>query len=131
MAILVGLAYVLRDVPPQPSAPHALYQGIHRSLWALAVAWIILACEEGYGGFVDNLLSLNLWVPLSNISFACYLIHPVLIILYNGKQETPIHYTDMNFFYLFLGHMILTVVIGYVLTVLVEKPYLFLKGSKA
>ncbi|XP_055720192.1 O-acyltransferase like protein [Salvelinus fontinalis] len=131
MAILVGLAYVLRDVPPQPSAPHALYQGIHRSLWALAVAWIILACEEGYGGFVDNLLSLNLWVPLSNISFACYLIHPVLIILYNGKQETPIHYTDMNFFYLFLGHMILTVVIGYVLTVLVEKPYLFLKGNKA
>lgn len=50
MVALVGLAYSLREVPPGPSLPHAVYQGLHRTLWALAVAWIILACEEGYGG---------------------------------------------------------------------------------
>uniref|UniRef100_A0A8C2AAP8 O-acyltransferase like n=1 Tax=Cyprinus carpio TaxID=7962 RepID=A0A8C2AAP8_CYPCA len=126
MALLVGLAYVLREVPPYPSLTHAVYQGTHRSLWALALVWIILACEEGYGGFVDKILSLGLWTPLSNISFACYLIHPIIIILYNGKQETALHYTDFNFFYLFLGHLLLTVSVGYVLTVLIEKPYLFL-----
>ncbi|XP_067280168.1 O-acyltransferase like protein [Pseudorasbora parva] len=126
MALLVGLAYVLRDVPPYTSLPHAVYQGMHRSLWALALVWIILACEEGHGGFVDKILSLGLWAPLSNISFACYLIHPIIIILYNGKQETTMHYTDFNFFYLFLGHLLLTIPIGYVLTVLIEKPYLFL-----
>ncbi|KAG1943642.1 O-acyltransferase like protein [Pimephales promelas] len=126
MAVLVGLAYVLRDVPPYPSLPHAVYQGMHRSLWALALVWIILACEEGHGGFVDKILSLGLWAPLSNISFACYLIHPIIIILYNGKQETSMHYTDFNFFYLFLGHLVLTVSIGYLLTVLIEKPYFFL-----
>ncbi|KAM4634077.1 O-acyltransferase like protein [Polymixia lowei] len=131
MAVLVGLAYALREVPPHPSVPHALYQGLHRPLWALGVAWIILACEEGYGGIIKSLLSLGLWVPLSNISFACYLIHPILIILYNGKQETPIHYTNINFMYLFMGHLVLTLVVGYVLTVLVEKPYLFLKGKSA
>uniref|UniRef100_A0A8C2IIH1 O-acyltransferase like n=1 Tax=Cyprinus carpio TaxID=7962 RepID=A0A8C2IIH1_CYPCA len=126
MALLVGLAYVLREVPPYPSLTHAVYQGTHRTLWALALVWIILACEEGYGGFVDKILSLGLWTPLSNISFACYLIHPIIIILYNGKQETALHYTDFNFFYLFLGHLLLTVSVGYVLTVLIEKPYLFL-----
>ncbi|XP_043077858.1 O-acyltransferase like protein [Puntigrus tetrazona] len=126
MALLVGLAYVLRDVPPYPSLTRAVYQGTHRSLWALALVWIILACEEGCGGFVDKILSLSLWAPLSNISFACYLIHPIIIILYNGKQETTMHYSDFNFFYLFLGHLLLTVSVGYVLTVLIEKPYLFL-----
>uniref|UniRef100_UPI003AAFE7A5 uncharacterized protein n=1 Tax=Centroberyx gerrardi TaxID=166262 RepID=UPI003AAFE7A5 len=129
LALVVGLAYVLQEVPPHPSVPHALYQGLHRSLWALAVAWIILACEEGYGGFIKRLLSLGLWVPISNISFACYLVHPMLITYYNGKQETPMHYTDINFMYLFSGHLAVTLVAGYVLTVLVEKPFVFLKGS--
>lgn len=50
MALLVGLAYILREAPSHPSVPHALYQGLHRPLWALATTWIILACEEGYGG---------------------------------------------------------------------------------
>ncbi|XP_071385520.1 O-acyltransferase like protein [Centroberyx affinis] len=129
LALVVGLAYVLREVPPHPSVPHALYQGLHRSLWALAVAWIILACEEGYGGFIKRLLSLGLWVPISNISFACYMVHPILINYYNGKQETPVHYTDINFMYLFSGHLAVSLVAGYVLTVLVEKPFLLLKGS--
>lgn len=48
-------------------------------------------------GFVKTLLSLGFWVPLSNISFACYLTHPVFILLYIGLQETPMHYTDINF----------------------------------
>ncbi|TSY69832.1 O-acyltransferase like protein [Bagarius yarrelli] len=47
MAVIVVLAYVLRG---QGSVSHAVYQGLHRSLWALAVAWVILACEEGHGG---------------------------------------------------------------------------------
>lgn len=50
MALLVTLAYELKETPAYPSVPHALYQGLHRPLWALALTWIILACEEGYGG---------------------------------------------------------------------------------
>ncbi|KAG5834608.1 O-acyltransferase like protein [Anguilla anguilla] len=130
VALLIALSYVLRDVPDRPSVPHAAYQGLHRTLWGLCVAWVILACEEGYGGYINKILSLKLWVPLSNISYACYMIHPLLIILYNGKQDTPIHYNDINFFYLFLGHTVLTVVVGYALTVLIEKPYMFLKGLR-
>uniref|UniRef100_A0A8C9Y9T5 O-acyltransferase like n=1 Tax=Sander lucioperca TaxID=283035 RepID=A0A8C9Y9T5_SANLU len=129
MAVVVGLAYILRETPAYPSVPHALYQGLHRPLWALAVTWIILACEEGYGGKPRSLLSFEFWVPLSNISFACYLTHPVFIILYIGMQQTPIHYSNINFMYLFLGNLVLTLVVSYVFTVLVEKPYLLLKWS--
>uniref|UniRef100_A0A3Q2Q9D0 O-acyltransferase like protein-like n=1 Tax=Fundulus heteroclitus TaxID=8078 RepID=A0A3Q2Q9D0_FUNHE len=122
MVLLIGLAYLLKETPAHPSVAHALYQGLHRPVWALTVSWIILACEEGYG-FIKTFLSFGFWVPLSNISFACYLTHPIFIILYNGLQETPIHYTDMNFMYLFLGHLVLTLVVSCALTVLVEKPY--------
>lgn len=131
MALLVGLAYILREAPSHPSVPHALYQGLHRPLWALATTWIILACEEGYGGFIKSFLSSRFWMPLSNISFACYLTHPVFIIIYTGLQETPIHYSDINFMYLFLGNLVLTLVVGFVFSVLVEKPYVLLKFSNS
>jgi len=28
----------------------SLYAGLHRSAWALGVAWIVFACTKGYGG---------------------------------------------------------------------------------
>ncbi|XP_053729500.1 O-acyltransferase like protein [Synchiropus splendidus] len=124
MALVVGLAYALRETPSGPSLQHALYQGLHRHVWALAVTWIILACEEGFGGFVKTLLSLRVWTPLANISFACYLTHPLFIILYISLQETPIHYTNINFMYMFLSHLVLTLVVSLLLTILVERPYI-------
>lgn len=50
LAVVTIIPYVLEDNPLHPSAPHALYNGTHRSLWALALTWIIVACEDGYGG---------------------------------------------------------------------------------
>uniref|UniRef100_A0A4W3HKU0 Nose resistant to fluoxetine protein 6-like n=1 Tax=Callorhinchus milii TaxID=7868 RepID=A0A4W3HKU0_CALMI len=122
MAVVIALGYTLDDSIASYSVVSVLYQALHRSVWAASVGWIILACEEGYGGFVRSLLSCRVWVPLANLSYACYLVHPAVIDIYNGLQETLLHYTDINMFYLFIGHTVLTHAAGFALCVLVEIP---------
>ncbi|XP_077136604.1 O-acyltransferase like protein-like [Ranitomeya variabilis] len=123
MLTVITLAFVLDDAPGSYSIMAALYQGLHRSLWAVALGLILVLCHEEYGGHLNTMLSCGAWSFLSKISYACYLTHPIIIILYCGLQEALFHYQDINMLYLFIGHSALTIVVGLLLTVLVERPF--------
>lgn len=48
----------------------------------LQVCWFILVAQTGQGGTISAFLSAEFWQPLSSLSFAVYLLHPLPILLY-------------------------------------------------
>uniref|UniRef100_A0AC34Q6R2 Acyltransferase 3 domain-containing protein n=1 Tax=Panagrolaimus sp. JU765 TaxID=591449 RepID=A0AC34Q6R2_9BILA len=60
----------------------AMYSAFSKPAWGLGLGWIIFVCYYGYGGPVNRFLSWNIWVPLGRLSYAAYLLHYTIVIIF-------------------------------------------------
>ena len=74
-----------------------VYNCFSKTLWSLALGWIIFSCHKGYGGVVNSFLSWKAWIPLSKLTYAAYLIHPQLQQIFLEGTTSTIKFT--NFFW--------------------------------
>ncbi|KAL0106558.1 hypothetical protein PUN28_016332 [Cardiocondyla obscurior] len=70
----------------------AIYAALHKGVWAVGIAWIVIACLTQHGGIVRQFLSYKGWAPLSRLSYCAYLLNPLLIQSLSALKETPIHF---------------------------------------
>jgi peptidoglycan/LPS O-acetylase OafA/YrhL len=82
-----------------------LYAASSRALWALAIGIICFLCLQGAGGMVNALLSHPAWTPLSHLSFGAYLLHPIVIFVYQfgDRQKEPFRLLSFSLDYLSLS----------------------------
>ena len=77
---------------PSTAAGNVAYIMLSRLAWGVGLACVTYACHSGYGGWVNRFLSLGFWVPLGRLTFAAYLVHPIILgVLISGYSPT-IHY---------------------------------------
>ena len=74
-----------------------VYNCFHKTLWSLALGWIVFSCHKGYGGVINSFLSWKAWIPLSKLTYAAYLIHPQLQQIFLEGITSTIKFT--NFFW--------------------------------
>ncbi|KAK7094202.1 hypothetical protein V1264_007855 [Littorina saxatilis] len=101
-----------------------LYESVGRPLWAACVAWIIFACHNNRGGFINSILSWEGFLPLSRLTYAAYLVHPIVMMLHAYSKRALYYIDDFDMVYLFLGHSAVTYFTAFLFSLVAEAPAL-------
>ena len=105
------------------------YVSLSRTAWALSLSWLVLACASGYGGPVNWVLSWKIWAPVGRLTYAAYLVHPIILVAYIFNLLTPLHFTDLTVIYMFVANLVFTYLAAYILSMIVEAPMMAIEKS--
>ncbi|XP_003728287.1 nose resistant to fluoxetine protein 6 [Strongylocentrotus purpuratus] len=87
MACVYGLYGGYNNHPLSPTE-NAVYMALCRFAWAVSLSWVVFACHYGYGGWINDFLSWELWIPMSRLTYSAYLLHPIIITIYISNFAT-------------------------------------------
>lgn len=120
-ACLFSLVYGLYEVDLTPLAG-AAYSSLSHSAWALGLAWVVLACSTGHGGYVNSILSATILYPFSRVTYCAYLIHPIVIRIMAMNMDSPLHLGKEVMVIIFLGQVVASYALGFLISVAFEAP---------
>ncbi|XP_056633905.1 nose resistant to fluoxetine protein 6 [Diorhabda sublineata] len=118
---LLSLVYGLYETKLTPWLG-ATYSSLSHSAWALALAWIVVACVTGYGGPVDKILSATILYPFSRVTYCAYLVHPIAIRVMVMYMDSPLHLGSVITVIIYLGQMMLSYILSFFVSVAFEAP---------
>ncbi|CAJ0565642.1 unnamed protein product, partial [Mesorhabditis spiculigera] len=100
-----------------------MYSAFGRPAYAVAIAWASFVCATGNAPYVNGFLAWKFFTPLSRITFCAYLIHPILLQIYNFSRPQPFHLTT---FFQMMRHTFEAIIVSYtaalVISMAVEVP---------
>eukprot|EP00117_Sycon_ciliatum_P045788 scpid27098/ scgid32871/ Nose resistant to fluoxetine protein 6 len=127
LAPVYGLYGTYRREDQLSSLATIFYYTFSRLSWALGVGWLVLACFAGYGGYINSFFSHGIWLPLSRLTFAAYLTHPIMLYLLFLGLEVPVYYTNVSMVAYYLAALVGSYTAAFVLSVCVEIPFVELE----
>ncbi|KAH0954824.1 hypothetical protein HN011_009268 [Eciton burchellii] len=120
-ACLLSLLYGLYEAELAPVTA-AAYSSLSHSAWALGLAWIVIACSTGYGGYINKILSWPPLYPFSRVTYCAYLVHPLVIRWTAMNLDSPFHLGKDTVLITFLGQLVLSYALSFVVSITFEAP---------
>jgi hypothetical protein len=99
-----------------------LYGAYYVICWGVALGLLVIPWALGHGGFVKEVLGHAAFTPLSRLTFAIYLVHPLLIEYTTWQSRSYPTWTTAGVAVAFLGQTVLATMASLCLYLLVEKP---------
>ncbi|KAK3584300.1 hypothetical protein CHS0354_013252 [Potamilus streckersoni] len=127
LAVIYGPYHYNHDNVAMPLGISMLYNSVSRTVWAVCLAWLVIACASGNGGPVNQILSWKIWAPLGRLTFAAYLVHPIMLYFFYLNFRLPIHFTDLTMIYYYMANLMAAYTVAFVVSMMVEAPMLQLE----
>lgn len=109
------------------TATSSVYTAFARPAWGFALAFIVFACLTGRAGLVNDFLSAPVWAVPARLTYAMYLVHPLVINVFFFNRKTELTYSSFMWMYFFFGNLITTFFFAGVVSLLVEAPLMNLE----
>ncbi|XP_046748814.1 nose resistant to fluoxetine protein 6-like [Diprion similis] len=100
---------------------------IMRPFWSIAMAWLVYACTQGYGGPVSHFLSWPIFLPLSRLSYNMYLVSFVIQMVKVFSTRVPSIFTDIRVINESFSDIALSVVFAFIVSIFIESPVIVLE----
>jgi peptidoglycan/LPS O-acetylase OafA/YrhL len=108
-----------------------LYSGLIFStckvLWSLSTASLIWICISGNGSLINKILSSNIFIPLSRLTYSVYLTHVWVIWIFVGSRRERIDTTQVEVLFIFLHNIVIAYFVGFLFSLLFEMPIIKLQ----
>lgn len=100
----------------------ALWTSLSHSLWAIYIAWVVIACATGNGGFISKILGSPILYPLSRTTYCAYLLHPLIIRTIYLNSIAPVQLGIITMAIYFFGTCVISYLFAIVLSLSFEAP---------
>ncbi|XP_075226841.1 O-acyltransferase like protein [Lycorma delicatula] len=118
---LIALLYGLYEQELHPVTA-AAYSSLSHTIWAVCLAWIVIACSTGNGGYVNDFLSWTVLYPFSRVTYCAYLIHPIIIRILAMRMDSPVHLGKDLVGVIFFGQLVASYLLAFVISLAYEAP---------
>ncbi|XP_070565068.1 nose resistant to fluoxetine protein 6-like [Ptychodera flava] len=126
LAVLYGV-YGIEHASSLSRWVDILYMTVGRTAWGVAIGWLTFACLTGNGGPINSILAWKAWIPLSRMTYAAYLFHPMVITVYLINRDRLIHASDVEMIHLYVSWSVLSYCIAFVVSLMTEAPMIKLE----
>jgi peptidoglycan/LPS O-acetylase OafA/YrhL len=107
-----------------PQIAHSFYWGFSKPIFLLGMVLTILPTMLGHShSFFNTLLTSKSFHYIARISFCTYLVHLMVLYNYFFTRNYDIYYGIVDQFITYLGMLIISLALGFLLTVFVELPF--------
>ncbi|XP_060526878.1 nose resistant to fluoxetine protein 6-like isoform X1 [Cylas formicarius] len=104
----------------------AFYMGVSRTLWAVGIAWLVVACSTRNARLLEKVLSFKGFVPLSRLTYCSYLLNPLVVNMISLGSEDRIYASIPQFAIGSLGITMITFMMAFLFSMLFESPFILL-----